>query len=302
MYSASGAGRRGQFGTPEEGNREARYQRKLGGLSGEFGQFCFDWKGCNVNISRFRATVCCASLIVALAPLAAFADTSPSHAQDEVTNGQAQLVEAEQQVSDMQAEAQQSAANERMIGLLRSEAMRQMQLNNVANGNALEQIAAALANAARANGELNARNELAIAQMRAAALIATADANLANGQQLALTRGRNDELANARAQSALLHQVADFITSTQAELNMSSARQTGQDEADAIHTPGIAEQQNSQAMAADELLDADTALNAGALAATSATLSANVEESAVLAHAEASLANAETMLAEAETH
>src|SRR5262245_31321385 len=161
-------------------------------------------------MNRLRAIVCCGSLIMALAPLAAFAETSPSHARDEVANGQAQLLQAQQQIMEMQADAQQSAANERMIGLLQSEAMRQLQLNNVANGNALEQIALALAKAARANGELNARNELAIAQNRAAVLLAEADANVANGQQLALTKGRYDELANAQAQSALLHQVADF--------------------------------------------------------------------------------------------
>jgi hypothetical protein len=252
-----------------------------------------------VNMNRFRAIVCCASLAVALAPLAAFADTSPSHAQDEVANGQAQLLQAQQQVSAMQADAQQSAANERMIGLLRSEAMRQLQLNNVANGNALEQIAAALANAARANGDMNARNELAIAQLKAAALLSNVDSNLANAQQLAQTKGRWDELANAQAQSALLHQVADYLTSTQAELNMANAKQIGQDQADAIHTPGIAEQQNSEAMGADELLDADTALNAADVAASSAEVSSVVDESTVLSHAESSLANAEAMLADA---
>jgi hypothetical protein len=250
-------------------------------------------------MNRLRAIVCCGSLIMALAPLAASADTSPSHAQAEVANSQAQLVLAQQQVTVMQADAQLSAANERMIGLLQSEAMRQTQLNNVANGNALEQIAGALARAARANGELNARNELAIAQMHAAVLVAEADANLANGQQLALTKGRYDELANAKAQSALLHQVADFISGTQAELNMASARLVGQEEADAIHTPAIAEQQNSEAMGANELLAADAALNDAEVAATSSVISSATDEADVLAHAESSLANAEAMLAEA---
>jgi len=252
-----------------------------------------------VEIHRLKAIVCCASLVVALSPLAAFADTSSSHAQDELVNGQAQLVQAQQQVTDMQADAQQSAANERMIGVLQSEAMRQLQLNNVANGNAMEQIASALANAARANGDLNARNELAIAQIHAAALVANADANLANAQQLAQNKGRFDELANAQAQSALLHQVADFLTSTQAEANMASAKQTGQDEADAIHTPAIAQQQNSQAMGANDLLAADTALNASELAATSVVVAADTVEADVLAHAQASLINDEAMLADA---
>jgi hypothetical protein len=250
-------------------------------------------------MNRLKAIVCCASLVVALSPLAAFADTSSSHAQDEVANGQAQLIQAQQQVSDMQAEAQQSAANERMIGVLQSEAMRQLKLNNVANGNALEEIAAALAKAARANGDLNARNELGIAQIKAAALVANADANLANAQQLAQNKGRWDELANAQAQSAMLHQVADFLTSTQAEMNMANAKQIGEEQADAIHTPGIAEQENSQAMGANELLAADTALDASELAATSVTVAADTVEADVLAHAEASLINAEAMLAEA---
>jgi hypothetical protein len=244
--------------------------------------------------------VCCATLVFALTPLAAFADSSTvTHKQAEVANGQAQLIDAEQQVSDMAAEAQQSAANERMIALVKSESLRQLQLNNVANGNALEQIAAALANAARANGDLNAQNELQIAQLKAAALTANADANLANAQQLALTKGRWDELANAQAQSTFLHQVADFISGTQAEINMSSAKQIGQEQADAIHTPAIAQQQNSVAMGANELLASDTALEAGQLAATSVAISTDAAENAVLAHAEVSLANDEEMLAEA---
>jgi len=245
--------------------------------------------------------VCCASLVVALAPLSAFAQssTSTSHQQAEVANGQAQLANAQQQVSDLQTQAQQSAANERMIALLKSEAMRQLQLNNVANGNALEQIAAALANAARANGDLNARNELEIAQAQAAVLVANTDSSLANAAMLAQTKGRWDELANAQAQSILLHHVADFITSTQAELNMANAKQIAQEQADAIHTPGIAEQQNSQAMGANQLLASDAALNAGQLAATSVTITIDAQQMDILAHAISSLANAQAMLADA---
>src|SRR5262249_16012279 len=113
---------------------------------------------------------------------------------------QAQLANAEQQVSDLQADAQQSAANERMIALLKSEKLRQIRLNNLDNGNALEEIAAALANAARAQGDLNAQNELQIAQIKAAALI-----------------------VNAQAQSTLLHRIADVISGTQSEINMANA-------------------------------------------------------------------------------
>jgi hypothetical protein len=244
-------------------------------------------------MNRLRAIVCCASLVVALVPLAAFADSSDSrsHEAAEVANGAAQLANTEQQVSDMQTAAQQSAANERMIALLKSEGLRQLQLNNVANGNALEQIAAALANAARAQGDLNAQNQLQIAQLRASALVANADANLANAQMLAQTKGRWDELANAQAQSTFLHQVADFISGTQAEINMANAKQIGQEQADAIHTPAIAQQQNSTAMGANELLASDAALDAGQLAATSVAISTDAIENQALAHAEASYLN-----------
>src|SRR5262249_24540703 len=158
-----------------------------------------------------------------------------------------------------------SAQNERMIAVLKSEALREKQLNNVANGNALEALAASLANAARADGDLNARNSLAIAQNQAAILVANVDANLANAQMLAQTKGRWDELANAQAQSDLLHKVANFISGQQAELNMANDKQIGQNRADAIHTPGIAAQANGMAMGANELLAADAELQAGAL-------------------------------------
>jgi len=252
-------------------------------------------------MNRLRAIVCCASFVVALAPLAAFADSSNStaHEQAEVANGQAQLSNTQQQVSDMQAQAEQSAANERMIAQLKSESLRQIQLNNVANGNALEQIAASLANATRNQGEVNAQNELGIAQIKAQALVANADAKLANAQMLAQTRGRWDELANAQAQATFAHGLADFLTSTQAELNMANARQIAQAQADAIHAPAIAEQQNSEAMGANELLASDTALSAGQLAATSVTIKAETLGNGMLAHAEASLQNDEAMLAQA---
>ena len=248
--------------------------------------------------NHLRLIVCCASLVVALAPLAAFADNSTSHEQDELANGEAQLVDAEQQVSDMQAQAQQSAANERMISVIKSEALRQNQLENVANGNALESIASALADATRAQGDVNAQNELQIAQMKAATLVATADANVANAQMLAQNKGRWDELANAQAQSALLHQIADFLTNTQAQINMDSARETADAQADAIAMPAEAQQANSDAMGANDLLDADTDLAAGDLAATSVALTADTAEGTVLAHAEESLANDEAMLQE----
>jgi hypothetical protein len=246
-----------------------------------------------------RVLVFSAALAVALSPLVALAeDDSPAHLQAELVNGEAQLALAQQQADDLEAQAQQSAANERMIAVLKSEAMRQRQLNLVANATAMEQIAAALANAARADGELEARNELAIAQQKAANLIAIADANLANGIMLAQTKGRTDEEANARAQSNLLHQLADFITGRQAELNMANAREIGQEQADEIHTPKLVEEQNGEAMGADALLDADLSLAAGELAAVSDVISVGADEQDMLAHAEDSLANDEARLSE----
>ncbi len=249
-------------------------------------------------MTTLRAIVCTAALAVALTPFAAFADATSDHMQAELANGEAQWAIAQQQVSDLQTQALQSAANERMIALLRSEAARERQLNLVANANAMEAIAASLANAARTNGDLNAQNELAIAQNRAQALLVNVDANLANARMLALTKGRFDELANAQAQANLLHQIANFITGQQAEQNMSNAKIIGQDEADAIHTPAIAQQQNGIAMGADELLAADTELQAGELNATSATISVETKASAILDHAAASLKNAEAMAGE----
>ena len=252
-------------------------------------------------MNRLRLIVCCASLLVALSPLAAFAKTTPQHAQDELANGQAQLADAQQVVSDLQVLAQQNAANARMIAVLHSEAMRQLQLNNVANGNALEQIASALANAALDQGNLNAQNDLQIAQNRAAAMIAVADANLANAQMLAQTKGRADELANAQAQSALLHQVADFITGQQAQMNVANDQQIAQNQADAFQAPAVAQAQNSEAMGANELLAADTELQAGELDATSVQISEAAVAADVVDHAEASLANDEEMVKEAAT-
>jgi hypothetical protein len=225
-------------------------------------------------------------------PLAALAaDTTPDHLQAELANGQSQFVLAQQEAQDLQAQADKDAANSRMIAVLRSEATRLRELNLVANGRAMEEIAAALANAARADGDLNARNELAIAQNKAAALIVVADANLANGIMLAQTKGRLDEEANARAQSNFLHQLADFISGQQAELNMANAKQIGQDMADAIHTPAIAQEQNSEAMGADELLEADVELAAGELDAKSVEITEGSKAAPILGHAAASLHN-----------
>ena len=246
-------------------------------------------------MSLIRVVVFSAAVAVALSPLVALADNSTTHQQAELANGEAQFTLAQQQAQDMDQQAQLSAANERMIALLKSEALRQRQLSLVSNATAMEQIAAALANAARADGDLNARNELGIAQMKAAGLIAVADANLANGIMLALTKGRTDEEANARAQSNFLHQVADFITGRQAELNVANAKEIGQEEADEIHTPALVEEQNGMAMGANSLFAADSELQAGQLSAISAIVSQGPKSSKVLGHALASLANARAM-------
>ena len=247
-------------------------------------------------MALIRVVVCSVALAMALTPLAVLAaDTSPEHEAAELANAEEQFVLAEQEASDLQAQADASAANERMVALLRSEAMRQRELDLVANATAMEQIAAALANAARADGELNARNELAIAQLKAATLVSVADANLANGIMLAQTKGRVDEEANARAQSELLHQVADFISGRQAELNMANAREIAQEDADAIHGPALVEQQNEVAIGADELFAADDVVTASQDAAKSAQISGSAKASALLNHAAASLANARAM-------
>ena len=246
-----------------------------------------------VDMSLIRAFVFSAALAVALAPLAALAaDTSPTHTADELANAQAQWDLAQQQVSQFQIEANKAAQNERMIALVRSEAMRQRQLNLTANANAMEEIAANLANAARLGGETNAMNSLGIAQARAAVLTAKLDANLANAQQLAITKGRVDELANAQAQADLVHQVANFIAGQQAEQNMANDKLIGQMQADAIHTPAIAQAQNQIAIGAAELLAGDVAISAGALAAISATNSIQLKSSTLAGHAKSSLANA----------
>jgi len=248
-----------------------------------------------------RVLVLSAALAVALTPLAAFAvDESPDHLQAELANGEAQFDLAQQEAQQIEAQAQQNAANERMIALLKSEAMRQRQLDLVSNATAMEQIAAALANAARANGDANARNELMIAQLKAANLIAIADANLANGIMLAQTKGRLDEEANARAQSNFLQQVAEFISGRQAELNVANAKEIGQEEADEIHTPKLVEEQNGLAMGADELFAAEDVLAAGDVAAGSDIISIDSEAANVIDHAAASLRNAQAQLKEAQ--
>jgi hypothetical protein len=247
-------------------------------------------------MTRIRLFICTAALAITLLPLPASAqDLSPQHLEDELDNGFAQLDLAEEQVAEMQDEGNRSAQNERMIALLRSEAARDRQLSLISNANAMEDIAMALSDSLRAQGDINARNSLMIAQGQAATILANVDANLANGRMLAINKGRLDELANAEAQSNLLHQVADFITGELAAINMSNERLIAQQRADEVGGPAIAEVENATAMAANELLGADLELRAGALAATSTSLTMNGHAADVVAHAQASLRNAKAM-------
>jgi hypothetical protein len=244
-----------------------------------------------------RVLACSVGLVIALAPtMAALAQGNDAdHQQAELQNAAAQFQLAVEQSNAIQAQAQLSAENERTIAFLQSETMRQHQLDLSANGNAIEQIAAALANAARAQGDLDARNELQIQQIRASVLIAKADATLANAR----AQGRQSEIDNALAQSSFLHQLADFITSTLAETNMSNAKQIGQERADAIHTPALAGAANGMAMAAAEVFAADQILQAATIKSVSSTLSGSSKAAAIVSHAADSLKNAQAMAAAA---
>ena len=240
-----------------------------------------------------RAFVWVAALAVALTPLAVLAeDNTVEHQQAEIANALAQQDQAQLQVLQMQETGLQAAQNERMIAVLKSQAMRERQLNLVANANGLEQLAASLADAERTGGLVNAQNSLLIAQGQAAALIANVDANLANARMLAATKGRYDELLNAQAQADILQRAADYISSQLAEANMANDRAIANQRAEAVYAPSIAEVANGQAMGANELLAADAELQAGALAAISVQISSTALGSSVLGHAAASLANA----------
>jgi len=246
-------------------------------------------------MTPIRVLVSTVGLVVALAPMAAFAaENTSEHMAAELSNAVAQQQLAGEQAQAIQADTQLKMDNDRMIALLQSEGLRQHQLNNTANGFAIEQITRTLANAARQNGDLNARNELGIAQIRAGALVIKADDTMAN----ALAQGRQDEIANARAQSAFLHQLADTITSVMAEQNMSSAKLNAEMRADELHTPGIAEATNSTAMGANDLLAADVVLAAGQVNAISSNISGSTKAAAIVSHAAASLRNAQAMAAQ----
>jgi hypothetical protein len=249
-----------------------------------------------LNMRPLLTVVWCFGLVLALAPGAAFASAAKDHKQSEVVNAEAQLVLAQQQATDFANAAAQEGVNAREIAFLRSESMRQLQLNNAANAQALDQIATSLAAAIRSQGDMNARNEMAILQIKADALIVKADAKLAN----ALAIGRTDEITNAQAQSDVLHQLADFLTGTVAQQNMNNDQLIADAAATSMENAVAAEVQNDEALGANELFAADTVLEAANLSVESAVIQGEARGEALVAHAEANLANAEEMEAEAQ--
>jgi len=236
----------------------------------------------------------CVGLAVALAPLSsAFAETQSEHMAAELANANAQLVLAQGMASDITAQGMLSADNDRAIALDDSTAMRERALAESSNGNAIEAITKGLANFARSQGDVNARNELIILQGRAAVLVSKSDADIANARAI----GRQEEIANAAAQSQIAHSLADTLTSVLAESNMSNARQIAENQANLIHTPGIAQAANGQVLGANDLLAADVFLATGVLNATSSNINASTRAAGVLAHASDSLKNAQAMAA-----
>jgi hypothetical protein len=244
---------------------------------------------------QIRVLVCGIGLVLALAPIGAFADEASDHSQDELVNAQAQVQVAQQEATAFADQAAMSAANEREIAFARSEALRQAQLNNATNAKTLEHIATTLAEVTRGNGDANARNELAILQIKANALVVKADGNVAN----AMAIGRADEIANAQAQSAALHELADYMTGTLAQQNMNNDEVMANDAADALVASADTEANNETAMGDDDVFAADTVLDAGDVAADSSTIEGDAQGDAVIAHAEDSLKNAEAMAADA---
>jgi hypothetical protein len=242
-----------------------------------------------------KSVICVVALAVSLAPAAALASSSKDHSQAELANAQAQLQVAQQQATDIADQAALSATNEQQIAIDKSEVLRQAQLNDVANAAAMQQQASQLADEIRAQGDQNARNELAILQLKASLIVAHADASLTN----ALAMGRPDEIANAQAQSAAAHQLADYLTGTLAAINMSSVEVSANDSATALTDEADVQAQNDMAMGDDDLFASDTILNDGEVSAESAALSVAPEVGTLLGHAEASLENAEAQADEA---
>jgi hypothetical protein len=240
-----------------------------------------------------RALALSLAAAAALVPMTALAvDQSEEHLRAEVANAYAQKEIAVETSNELLELGQLNMENERMIALLDSEAARQRQLGLVSNGNAIEEISKALANTFRLQGDLNARNELIIAQGRASILIAKADADMAN----ALAQGRQTEIDNAKAQGLLFRETASFISGALADTNMSSSKIRGEIQADMVHTPGLAEAANGQAMGAEELLVADLELQAGELAAISSDIHFDQLAAEELDHSNSSIRSVEQQL------
>lgn len=233
------------------------------------------------------------AVLLALAPVGAFA--SNGHSQSELANARAQLAAAQLEADAFAAQATFEGMNARQIAFAKSEALRQKQLDNSANAAALQQLAADRAAEFRATGDANARNELAILQIKANALIANADASLANAYAI----GRPDEIANAQARSEALHELADYLTGTLAQLNMSNSEVIANDAATAVEDNALVQTENDEAMGANDLFAADTILEAANLNVQNAEVSASLKAEALIAHAEESLANALEQDAEA---
>ena len=227
-------------------------------------------------------------------PAAALAD-EVEHAQAEVANAEAQWDLAQQEALALQHEGQQDAANARMIGLLRSEAMRQRQLDLARNAEAMEQVASDLAATIRHDGAtLQAANEIGILRIKADRIRTHVADEVAN----AYAQGRESQIVNALAMQKFWDGVADFLTGTQAEQNVSNVEQIADEQADAVYAPSVDEAANAEAMGAEDLFAGDLALQAGAVDAASALVDVQADEAALLDHARSSLNSARVHLEE----
>jgi hypothetical protein len=227
-------------------------------------------------------------------PAAALAD-EVEHAQAEVANAEAQWDLAQQEALALQHEGQQDAANARMIGLLRSEAMRQRQLDLARNAEAMEQVASDLAATIRHDGAtLQAANEIGILRIKADRIRTHVADEVAN----AYAQGRESQIVNALAMQKFWDGVADFLTGTQAEQNVSNVEQIADEQADAVYAPSVDEAANAEAMGAEDLFAGDLALQAGAVDAASALVDVQADQAALLDHAQSSLNSARVHLEE----
>src|SRR6266508_1358993 len=95
-------------------------------------------QGRSNEMTPLRVLVLCVGLVIALAPMAAVAADDTDHMAAELANASAQYQLALQQADDINAETELNMANDRMIALLQSQALRQHQLDGTANGNAIE--------------------------------------------------------------------------------------------------------------------------------------------------------------------